>query len=88
VEPPAGPDRLPDLFDSILSKRLTIRGFIIDDYYGTDIEDEFRRNVGSWVATGEIKYKEDITEGLELAPATFIGMLKGKNFGKTIIRVT
>ena len=44
---------------------------------------EFLRDVGEWVRTGRLKYREDIVKGLENAPASFLGMLQGKNFGKT-----
>ena len=40
-----------------------------------------------WIKEGKIKYREDIAEGLENAPAAFMGMLKGKNFGKQLVRV-
>jgi NADPH-dependent curcumin reductase CurA len=48
---------------------------------------EFLREVGAGVADGIIRYREDIVDGLEKAPETFIGMLEGKNFGKVIERV-
>ena len=44
---------------------------------------EFLRDVGEWVRTGRLKYREDIVKGLKNAPASFLGMLQGKNFGKT-----
>ena len=81
-----GPDRLPELMDSVLSKRLSIQGFIIDDY-GPEVAEEFRRDVGEWLKKGQVKYKENIVEGLEHAPEAFMGMLKGRNFGKTLVRV-
>jgi NADPH-dependent curcumin reductase CurA len=40
-----------------------------------------------WVADGSIKHREDIVEGLEQAPASFIGLLEGRNFGKLVVRV-
>ena len=40
-----------------------------------------------WLANGEIKYKEDIVQGLENAPAAFIGLLEGKNFGKLLVQI-
>ena len=43
--------------------------------------------MSDWVRSGRLKYREDIVDGLENAPATFIGMLQGKNFGKTLVRV-
>jgi len=43
--------------------------------------------VPQWIKEGRIKYREDIVDGLENAPQTFMGLLKGKNFGKQLIRV-
>ena len=43
--------------------------------------------MGRWVKEGKIQYREQITEGLENAPAAFIGLLTGKNFGKVVIRL-
>lgn len=80
-----GPDRLPQLMRAVLSKRFTLRGFIVSDF-ASQAED-FRRDVASWLKTGEIKYKEDVVVGLENAPAAFIGLLKGKNFGKLLVKV-
>jgi NADPH-dependent curcumin reductase CurA len=40
-----------------------------------------------WLEEGRVRYREDITEGLENAPGELIGLLKGENFGKKIIRV-
>lgn len=80
------PDHLPELMDSILVKRLTVKGFIVDDFDAQG--DEFRREAAAWFRRGEIKYKEYVVDGLERAPETFIRMLKGENFGKTLIRVS
>jgi NADPH-dependent curcumin reductase CurA len=70
---------------SVLSKRLTLRGFIVFDFFGK--AEEFYRDMGGWVRDGKIKYREDIIEGLEKAPQGLIGMLKGKNFGKLLVKV-
>ncbi|WP_046866088.1 NADP-dependent oxidoreductase [Microvirga massiliensis] len=83
---PEGPDRTPQLMRAILTKRLTLRGFIVRDF--ATQRDEFVRDVGAWLRAGQIRYKEDVTEGLERAPEAFIGMLKGHNFGKTLVRVS
>jgi NADPH-dependent curcumin reductase CurA len=83
--PSQGPDRSAGLMRAVLTKRLTLRGFIVWDFASQ--EAEFLREAGAWVASGEIKYREDIVEGLERAPAAFIGMLNGKNFGKLVVRV-
>ena len=74
----------PDMF-SVLRKRLLLRGFIVFDFAAR--EGDFLRDVGEWVRTGRVKYREDIVDGLENAPASFLGMLQGKNFGKMLVRV-
>jgi NADPH-dependent curcumin reductase len=72
-------------FRSVLSKRLTVRGFIVGDHPAR--WDDFYRDVSAWVLDGRIKYREDIIEGLERAPEAFIGQLQGRNFGKLLVRV-
>ena len=83
---PAGPDRLPLLMATLLKKRIRMQGFIIGQDYGHRIQ-EFQREMGRWVKEGKIHYREQITDGLENAPQTFIGLLTGKNFGKVVIRL-
>ncbi len=84
---PTGPDRLPLLTRTILTKRLTVQGFIIFDDYG-DRYPEFLEQMSTWVQEGKVKFREDIVDGLENAPKAFIGLLEGKNFGKLIVRVS
>ncbi len=86
VELPEGPNRVPEVMDTVLVKRLTLRGFIIDDFSAQ--AEENLAQLTSWFSNGFIIFKEDVTDGLENAPAKFIGMLKGENFGKTLIRVS
>lgn len=86
TELPPGPDRLPLLMATVLKKRIRLQGFIIAQDYGHRIH-EFQKEMGQWVKEDKIHYREDITDGLENAPQTFIGLLKGKNFGKVVIRV-
>ena len=86
TELPKGPDRLGLLTRTILTKRLKMQGFIIFDDYGPRFG-EFHGQMSSWLWEGRIKYREDFVDGLENAPEAFIGLLKGKNFGKLIIRV-
>jgi NADPH-dependent curcumin reductase CurA len=74
----------PDMF-SVLRKRLLLRGFIVWDFAAK--QGDFLCDVGEWVRSGRLKYREDIAEGLESAPAAFIGMLRGRNFGKTLVRI-
>jgi NADPH-dependent curcumin reductase len=83
TELPPGPDRTPLLLRSILVKRLTIRGFIVWDLEPGDFVSE----VGAWIRAGRIRYREDIREGLENAPAALIGLLQGENFGKVLVRL-
>jgi NADPH-dependent curcumin reductase CurA len=84
--PGDGADRLSATMREILSKSLSLRGFIFNEFAG-QLYAEFLREVGAGVADGIIRYREDIVDGLEKAPETFIGMLEGKNFGKVIERV-
>ena len=83
---PAGVDHLPMLMRAMLIKRIKMQGFIIFDDYGHRYP-EFAKQMGEWVREGKIKTREDIVEGLEKAPAAFIGLLEGQNTGKLIIRV-
>jgi len=84
--PGDGSDRLPATMREILSKSLTLRGFIYYDFAEKHYS-EFLREVGAGIADGRIRYREDIVDGLEKAPEAFIGMLDGKNFGKVVVRV-
>ncbi len=81
-----GTDRLPATMREVLSKRLTLRGFIYSDFAKEHFS-EFLREVGAGVADGRIRYREDIVDGLDKAPEAFIGMLEGRNFGKAMVRV-
>jgi NADPH-dependent curcumin reductase CurA len=83
---PAGSDRVPLVMHSILVRRLTFRGFIVWDF-ASQFPD-FLRDMSGWLREGRIKYREDITDGLENAPRELIGLLRGENFGKKIIRVS
>jgi hypothetical protein len=81
-----GVDRMPLLMRDILVKRLTFRGFIVSDFQA-QIGD-FMADMSGWVREGRVKCREDITDGIENAPREFIGLLKGRNFGKKLIRVS
>ena len=85
TEPPPGPNLVPLVMGLTLVRRLTIRGFIIFDH--ADREPDFLRDVGAWIRSGELVYKEDVVEGLEQAVPAFQGLLKGRNFGKLLVRV-
>jgi hypothetical protein len=81
-----GPILLPQLMRAILTKRLTFRGFIVSDFIGR--YGDFMHDVSAWVAEGRIKYREDVVEGLKNAPRALIGLLRGENFGKLLVRVS
>jgi hypothetical protein len=83
TELPPGPDRTPLLLRRALVRRLTIRGFIVSDFAPGD----FLTDMGQWLRDGRLRYREDVREGLENAPAAFIGLLGGENFGKLLVRV-
>jgi NADPH-dependent curcumin reductase CurA len=85
TELPAGPDTLPVLMRTILGKGLTLRGFSVSDF--AELRPEFERDMRAWIADGRVAYREDIVDGLEAAPQALIGMLRGKNFGKQLVRV-
>jgi NADPH-dependent curcumin reductase CurA len=83
TELPPGPDRTPYLLRQTLTRRLTIRGFIVFDFERGSFLDE----IGQWIREGRLNYREDVREGLEGAPIALIGLLEGENFGKLLIRV-
>ncbi|HRL20785.1 MAG TPA: NADP-dependent oxidoreductase [Alcaligenes sp.] len=84
--PSAGPDHLDWAWSTLLTKRVTVQGFIIFDDYGHRYG-EFAEQMGQWVAEGKIQYLEQIIDGLENAPDALKGLLEGKNVGKLVIRV-
>jgi NADPH-dependent curcumin reductase CurA len=71
---------------SILVNRLKVQGFIVSDRM--DTWPDIRRQLHERVARGELKFRESIAHGLENAPAAFVGMLKGENFGKQLVKLT
>ena len=85
-EAPPGPDRMPLLQRTLLTKRVRMQGFIVFDDYG-DRHSEFAKAMAPWVREGKVKFREDVVEGLEQAPEAFIGLLEGRNFGKLVVQV-
>jgi len=69
----------------ILVKRLTFRGFIVRDFAA--MYPDFIRDMPQWLREGKLKHREFVTEGIESAPEAFMGLLKGANFGKQLVRV-
>ena len=69
----------------ILVNRLTIDGFIVSEHM--EVWPEALKELGTLVATGQLKPRETIAEGIESAPEAFLGLLKGKNFGKQLVKL-
>jgi NADPH:quinone reductase len=65
--------------------RARMEGFLVSDY--APRFDEAARKLARWVASGELRWREDVTEGLENAPRAFIGMLNGENRGKALVKI-
>ena len=76
---------LPMMWRNILTRRLRVQGFIIFDHFGR--YPAFIEEVAPMVADGRVKFRETIAEGLENAPAAFLSLLKGGNFGKQLVRI-
>lgn len=83
--PHEGPDRFGPVWRSLLVNRITVRGFIVSDHW--DQYPEFLSEVAPLLASGAIKAKETVTEGLANAPKAFVGLMSGANFGKAVVRV-
>jgi len=80
-----GPNLLPRVWRTILVNKRCVNGFIISDHF--DRYAEFLAEVGPMVKDGRIKYQEDVAEGLANAPAAFMSLLKGGNFGKQVVKL-
>jgi NADPH-dependent curcumin reductase CurA len=72
---------------TILRRSLRIEGFVSNEFAAEHF-DSFLRELTPLVGSSEIRYREDIAEGLEAAPRAFIDMLAGRKFGKTLVRVS
>ena len=69
----------------ILMQRLKVEGFIVSEHM--EIWPQALTELGTLVATGKLKARESISMGLEAAPEAFLGLLKGKNFGKQLVKL-
>jgi hypothetical protein len=81
TELPSGPRNL----FLVVTKRLRIEGFIVSDHF--DRMPAFLGEVAPWVRDGSVRYRETVVDGIENAPAAFIGLLAGENIGKMLVRV-
>jgi len=78
---PPGPNLGPVLWNRVL-----VQGFIVSDHL--DRQGDFLRDCSAWVREGRLKYREDIVEGLDRAPEALIGLFRGRNLGKMLVRVS
>jgi len=69
----------------LLTNRLTLEGFIVSEHM--NLWPEALKELGTLVATGKLKYRETIAQGLAAAPEAFLGLLKGRNFGKQLVKL-
>jgi NADPH-dependent curcumin reductase CurA len=69
----------------ILQSRLRVEGFIVSEH----LEDwpAALKELGDLVASGKLKYRETVAHGIEAAPEAFLGLLKGRNFGKQLVKL-
>ena len=70
--------------EQILFKSIRVEGFTSAQYYGTDIEKEFEKDMAEWIMTGKIIYKPNISVGIE----SYIDMLNCKNAGKALVKLS
>ncbi len=86
TEQPTGPDTADEMMRLFQAKQVQIEGFLVLEKYA-GLYQEFARNMTEWIKQGKIAYREHLAPRLEDAPDAFIGMLKGTNIGKTVVRV-
>ncbi|EPH42478.1 NADP-dependent oxidoreductase [Streptomyces aurantiacus] len=79
TEPTPGPRNMA----MIIGKRLRVQGMLVQDHQ--DLQPEFVREVGAWVRSGELKYNETVSHGIDSGVEAFLGMLRGENTGKMIV---
>jgi NADPH:quinone reductase len=81
----AEPELAPRNLSFLVVFRARLEGFLVTDYVHRFPEG--LRRLGAWLADGTLRYQEDVTEGLENAPAAFMGLLRGENRGKALVKI-
>lgn len=81
AEAPPGPN-----LGNLCKMRTTVFGFVVYDF--EHMRERFLTDAKCWFAEGKIKFKEDMTDGIETAPAQFSKLMHGNNFGKTLVKVS
>lgn len=80
-EPAPGPRNL----GLIVGRRLKIQGFIVSDH--PERSADFYRDMSAWIRAGKIRWEETIVEGIENAPTAFLGLFRGENLGKMLVKL-
>ncbi len=81
AEPPAAPRNLIE----VLKKRLTMRGFLVFDHM--ELRDRFLSQMREWIDAGKVSGRETVVEGIERAPDALIGLFRGDNTGKMLVKL-
>jgi len=81
TRPPVGPSNLGHM----ISKQLKMEGFIVARF--SNKMSQFQADMGKWIAEGRIKWKETVLEGIDTAPEAFMGLFRGDNFGKMVVKL-
>jgi len=81
TEPVPGPSNMA----MVVGKSIKIQGFI--QTFHLDLRPEFVKDMGTWLAEGKLKWRETVKDGIESAPAAFIGLFSGDNAGKMVVRL-
>ncbi|MCL0028814.1 NADP-dependent oxidoreductase [Dehalococcoidia bacterium] len=80
------PELAPRSMGLLITKQARMEGFLVGKFASRS--EEARHRMANWIQSGQLRYREDVVSGLENAPAAFIGMMKGENFGKLLIQVS
>ena len=81
TEPAPGPNNVIQ----IVGKQLQIRGFIVSTH--ADMQPQFLSDMASWIGSGQMKFEETVMQGIDQAPSAFMGLFKGQNKGKMLVRL-
>ncbi|MGB2388390.1 MAG: NADP-dependent oxidoreductase [Henriciella sp.] len=82
TDPRPGPNNVIQ----IVGKQLQIRGFIVSTH--SDMQPAFMQDMASWISSGKIRFEETVMEGVENAPAAFMGLFSGRNKGKMLVKLS
>jgi NADPH-dependent curcumin reductase CurA len=69
----------------MISARITVKGFIYTDHMAE--MPDFYRDMGGWIASGQVQGRETVHEGIEAMPDAFLGLFQGENIGKMLVKV-